>query len=356
MKQKLIFTELVGETLDGLVAETGTSQVIVIADTNTVRLVLPRLAEQSKTASTAKVITVEAGDDNKTLDSLTGIWQKLSELEATRNSMVVNLGGGMVSDLGGFAAATFKRGMRCVNIPTTLLAAVDASVGGKTGINFNGFKNQVGAFAEPVASIISTTYFDTLPREEILSGYGEMLKHGLLEGPDAFAKLLMVDPEELVGKGAGLLGLLERSVMVKSRIVAQDPTEAGLRKALNLGHTVGHAFEAYSYRRNKPVPHGYAVAWGLIVELVLSHMYLGFPTEPLHQLADYVYRNYGAFALNCDDYEALTASMRQDKKNARADQINFTLLSALGQAQINQTVPSAQIGAALDIYRDLMHL
>lgn len=242
MKQKLIFTELVGETLDGLVAETGTSQVIVIADTNTVRLVLPRLAEQSKTASTAMVISVEAGDDNKTLDSLTGIWQKLSEFEATRNSMVVNLGGGMVSDLGGFAAATFKRGMRCVNIPTTLLAAVDASVGGKTGINFNGFKNQVGAFAEPVASIISTTYFDTLPQEEILSGYGEMLKHGLLEGTDAFAKLLIADPEELVGNGAGLLGLLERSIMVKSRIVTQDPTETGATQSPQSGAYRGACF------------------------------------------------------------------------------------------------------------------
>ncbi len=163
MKQKLIFTNLVGEALDGLVAEAGNPQTVIVADTNTAQFVLPLLVNESKVAAAAQVITVKSGDANKNLEELTGLWKKLSDMESTRSTLVVNLGGGVVSDMGGFAAATFKRGMKCINIPTTLLAAVDASVGGKTGINFNGLKNQIGTFTEPEAAIISTIYFNTLP-------------------------------------------------------------------------------------------------------------------------------------------------------------------------------------------------
>ncbi len=183
-----------------------------------------------------------------------------------------------------------------------------------------------------------------------------MLKHGLLENPEVLGKLLALSPVYPMLDATRLLPLIEESVLVKSRIVEKDITEAGIRKALNLGHTVGHAFEAYSYKQQSPIPHGYAVAWGLVVELVLSHMLLDFPSDELHRFAAYVLENYGAHQITCDDYPALIADMRQDKKNASPDEINFTLLAAVGEPRINVTATPEQIGAALDIYRDLMHI
>jgi len=356
MKQKLIFTNQVGQALDSLVGESHAAGVVIVADTNTAQFVLPVLVSTSKVAARAKVVTIKSGDANKNIEELTSLWKQLSSMEAVRQTIVVNLGGGVVSDLGGFAAATFKRGMRCINIPTTLLAAVDASVGGKTGINFNGLKNQIGVFSEPEAAIISTIFFNTLPQEQLLSGYAEMLKHGMLENAGVFGKLLAYSPVYPLFNSESLLPLLEESVMVKSRIVEQDFMESGLRKALNFGHTAGHALEAFSYRHQSPVTHGYAVAWGLVIESVLSQMLLGFPSAQLHKLAQYVRTNYGAFPITCDDYKELVSIMRQDKKNRSADEINFTLLADIGEPRLNQVVTPEQIGAAFDLYRDLMGL
>lgn len=356
MKEKIIFTNLVGTALDDIIASLDTPQVVVVADTNTAQYVLPVLTADSKTVAKAHVITVPAGDANKNLDSLASLWSQLSALKATRRTVVVNLGGGVVSDMSGFAAASYKRGMKCVNIPTTVLAAVDASVGGKTGINFNGLKNQIGVFSEPEAVIISSIFFNTLPQQEVLSGYAEMIKHGLLEDNETLGKLLAYSPVYPEFDSEAILPLIEASVGVKARIVAQDPTEKGLRKALNLGHTIGHAFESYSYVRNSPVAHGYAIAWGLVVELVLSHMQLGFSSDTLRKVAAYVLENYGAYEITCKDYPALVDAMRQDKKNISADNINFTLLESVGNPKIDCVVSEKEIGTALDIYRDLMHL
>ncbi len=356
MKQKLIFTNLVGTAIDDLIEDLGNPQTVVIADTNTAARVLPILVNDSKAVAAAQVITMHSGDENKNIDQLTEVWKQLADMQATRKTVVINLGGGMVSDLGGFAAATFKRGLRCINVPTTVLAAVDASVGGKTGINFNGFKNQLGTFTEPVAAIISTIFFNTLSQQQILSGYAEMLKHGLLEDEATLSKLLAFNPVNPLTNTAGLLPMLEASVGVKSRIVEEDPTEKGLRKALNLGHTAGHAIESMAMAAGSPVPHGYAVAWGLVIALVLSHLHLGFPSDTLHTLAAYVLENYGAYDITCDDYPALFKAMHQDKKNADADSINFTLLKAVGQPCLDCTMTEEEIGAALDIYRDLMHI
>lgn len=356
MKQKLIFTNLVGQAIDDLVADLGTPQTVVVADTNTAQFVLPVLVNDSKAVASAKVITIKAGDANKNLENLTYLWNKLAELQATRSSVVINLGGGVVSDLGGFAAATYKRGMRCIAVPTTVLAAVDASVGGKTGINFNGYKNQIGTFSEPEAAIISTIFFNTLPPDQIMSGYAEMLKHALLEDKSTLDKLLGFSPIYPALDTASLLPMIEASVGVKARIVEADLTEKGLRKVLNLGHTAGHAFESYSYSHKSPVAHGYAVAWGLVVSLILSHLELGFPSDVLHTFAAYVRKNYRAFPITCDDYPALLAAMRQDKKNIVASEINFTLLENIGKPKIDCTVADDKIKAALDIYRDLMGL
>ncbi|MDE6403404.1 MAG: 3-dehydroquinate synthase, partial [Muribaculaceae bacterium] len=230
MSQQLIFTNDVTRQLDALIAASGSNRVFVIADNNTASLVLPRLLKGNKQLADATIITITSGDTNKTLDSVAGVWKQLSDGGATRSSLVVNVGGGMVTDLGAFAAATFKRGLRFINVPTTLLAAVDASVGGKTGFNFNGFKNEIGLFREADAVVISTCFFDTLPVEELKSGYAEMLKHGFLTSAKECNDLMSTDITQIAADR--MLTLLERSVKVKRDIVAQDPTEHGIRRAL----------------------------------------------------------------------------------------------------------------------------
>lgn len=352
--QDLIFSNEVASHIDALVNKFNPSKLFVLVDKNTSKLVLPQLNAESMAIAKASVIEINAGDESKNIESLTHIWSKLVENGATRKSLLINLGGGVITDIGGFAGATFKRGIKFINIPTTLLSAVDAAVGGKTGINFHGFKNEIGAFREAEAVIISTRFFHTLSREELLSGYAEMLKHGLISNADIYKRLLAQDVTNI--DNTHLLSLLEESVMVKKRVVEEDPTEKGIRRALNLGHTAGHAFESLALQRKSPIPHGYAVAWGLVVELVLSHNQLKFPSNELSRLATYIYNNYGAFNITCDDYHALIGFMRHDKKNDSANEINFTMLRNIGDIQIDCIATEDEIKTALDIYRDFMRI
>ena len=353
MEQELIYTNMVGSAIDDLVELLGSPDCVVLTDVNTAQFVLPVLVNDSRAVASAGRVTVRSGDANKTLDELAAAWRRLAELSATRKTLVINIGGGVVTDLGGLAAATFKRGLRCINVPTTLLGAVDASIGGKTGINFNGVKNLIGTFTEPIATVISTVYFNTLPPQQILSGYAEMIKHGLLEDPDTFRSLLAYSPVYPSFNSEALLPLIQKSVLTKKRICEADLLESGLRKALNFGHTVGHAFEALALRRQSPVLHGYAVAWGMVTELILSHLALNFPSEYVHSLSDYVRTNYGMHALSCSDYPELLDLMRQDKKTLDATHINFTLLESIGKPRIDCTASDDQIKTALDLYRDL---
>lgn len=354
-RQAVEFTDAPEGALSYLINECQSSRPYIIADENTARIVVPQLQAKCPQLSESPVITVKAGDDHKNLESLASIWQALNEGGATRHSVVINIGGGVVTDMGGFAAATFKRGIRFINVPTTLLSAVDAAVGGKTGINFNGYKNEVGVFAEAYAVVITTCYFATLPVEELLSGYAEMLKHGLISGQEAYKHLLSFDITD-VSRLPELLPLLRESVEVKRGIVREDPTERGLRRALNLGHTAGHAFESYFLKKDAPIPHGYAVAWGLVVELVLSHMQAGFPSDELHRFATYIRQHYGAPAIKCSDYPDLLGFMHHDKKNRSTDEINCTLLAAPGKVRIDCRVSDKDMEAALDIFRDLMQI
>lgn len=349
MSQHISYTNQVGAALDRALASTDCFGLFVIADTNTSQLVLPRI--DSEWLRQATPIVIPAGDEHKGLATLTSVWQALSDGGATRHSVVVNVGGGMVTDLGGMAAATFKRGINFINIPTTLLAAVDAAVGGKTGINFNGLKNEIGAFAPACEVIISTCFLDTLPWQELRSGYAEMIKHAMLSGPLAFADVLSHEPT--ADEPDRLLQLLEASVAVKQRIVAQDPTEQGLRRALNLGHTVGHALESLALQHGHTVPHGYAVAWGLVTEAVLSHMLLQFPSSDLHRLGTYVREHYGTPGITCDDYPALLELMRHDKKS-RQGEINCTLLRHIGDPVLDNPITDDDIKTALDITRDYL--
>ncbi|MDE6652174.1 MAG: 3-dehydroquinate synthase [Paramuribaculum sp.] len=352
--QELIFSNSVAQAIEKWVNTARPSKLFVIADSNTAELCLPVIERESKVIADAHRIVFPAGETHKNLDTLASIWGELCDYGASRSAAVVNLGGGVVTDMGGFAAATFKRGIRFVNVPTTLLAAVDAAVGGKTGIDFHGFKNEIGAFCCADAVIISTLFFNTLPQSERMSGFAEMLKHSLIAGGDAFSRLTSV--KEMDFAGAGFLELLKESVLVKKRIVEQDPTEKGLRKALNLGHTAGHAFESWALEQGKPVPHGYAVAWGLVVDLVLSHIQLGFPSETLRAVSAFIEENYGRIAIDCSDYDTLVEIMRHDKKNAGDGSISFTLLRAPGEVDVNRTATPEEISVALDIFRDLLHI
>ena len=294
----------------------------------------------------AQCIVIGATDTHKTLDTLSHVWAELQRMGGTRHSLLINLGGGMVTDLGGFAASTFKRGLAYINIPTTLLSMVDASVGGKTGINFGGLKNEIGVFNNANCVILDTTFLRTMDAENLLSGYAEMLKHGLISNEQTWAELLNLDLNDLDKLG----DLVEKSVAVKQRIVIEDPTEHGIRKALNLGHTVGHAFESLALER-KPVLHGYAVAYGLVVELYLCCVKTGFPQDKMRQTVGFIKENYGRMAITCDDYPKLIELMHHDKKNVGTD-INFTLLGGIGDIRINQTASEEEIKEALDFYRE----
>lgn len=273
-------------------------RVFILADETTERLCVPAI-EKVGGLESAYHIVIGATDACKTLSSLTHVWEELGKGGGTRHSLLINIGGGMVTDLGGFAASTFKRGISYINIPTTLLAMVDASVGGKTGINFGGLKNEIGVFSNAHTVILDTQFLQTLDRENICSGYAEMLKHGLISGEQMWAELITFDLEQ--PDLAKLRQMVADSVAVKERIVEEDPTEQGIRKALNLGHTAGHAFESFALR-HKPVLHGYAVAWGLICELYLSTVKTGFPSDKMRQTVSFIKEHYGKMTITCDDY------------------------------------------------------
>ena len=322
-------------------------KVFLLTDETTEQLCKP-LIQVVPCMKEAMSIVIGATDTNKNLDTLAQVWAQLSNGGGSRHSLMVNLGGGMVTDLGGFAASTFKRGITYINIPTTLLSMVDASVGGKTGINFNGLKNEIGVFRTPETVIIDTEFLRTLDHENICSGYAEMLKHGLISNNATFAKLLSFNLDDVDYR---LLGeMVGESVAVKEKIVEADPLEHGIRKALNLGHTFGHAFESWALTR-KPYLHGYAVAWGLICELYLSVIKTGFPTEKMRQAVRFIKENYGVLPITCDDYPELYAFMTHDKKN-EAGIINFTLLGEVGDIRINQTATKEEIYETFDFFRE----
>ena len=297
-----------------------------------------------------KKVVIPAGESNKKIESAAKIWEFLSKNGGDRKSLLINIGGGMLTDLAGFAATTFKRGVDFLNVPTTLLSQVDASVGGKTGINFNGLKNEVGTFKEPVAVIINTNFLKTIDRQNFKSGFGEMIKHGLIYSPKHLAELKEFDFENI---DYDLLEtIIQHSVNVKEYFVANDPTEQNIRKALNFGHTAGHAFESLAMQQNRPILHGYAVAFGMIVELFLSTKKCNFPTNELKNITDWLLNIYGKFEIKMSDYNQLFELMTHDKKN-ELGRINFTLISEVGEIKINQNCDKKSIFEALDFYREL---
>jgi len=334
--------------LNEAIGNQSAESIFILTDTNTQSLCLPILLELEKLKGSHQ-ISITCGDENKNINSAVEIWKYLSENGATRKSLMINVGGGMITDIGGFTASTFKRGLRYINVSTTLLGAVDAATGGKTGINFMGLKNEIGVFAPAEAVLINIDFFKTLDAENLRSGYAEMVKHALIDSREEWEKVLKFDIDKF--DLDELKPLLINSFRIKERIVEEDPYEANIRKALNLGHTFGHAFESWSYKAEKPVLHGYAVMWGLLCELYLSHAKLNFPKEELLRLKYLIKDYYGTYEFHCQQYETLFELMTHDKKN-ESKEINFTLLGDIGDIRINQTATKEEIFECFDWFRE----
>lgn len=310
--------------------------------------VLPLCGVQQSAFSSQLVLP--AGEEQKNIQTVQKIWDFLLEQQATRSSLLINLGGGVICDMGGFAASTYMRGMAYMNIPTTLLAMVDAGTGGKTGIDFGTplVKNGIGVFAEPVETIIRPELLSTLPAEQLLSGYAEMIKHAILQSPEALAELLEYDLRKVATPAFG--DVIRRSVAFKQSVVEQDPHDKGLRQILNFGHTIGHAIEALllAKNQNSAKPHGWCVMYGMVAEAYLSHMICSLPAESVSTLSRFMLENYGAAPITCNDYEALLQLMQHDKKNKEQGTIVCTLLQSVGQPVTGQTVTPQQLREALE--------
>lgn len=347
MKQRIIISKHLKTELAKAIAECEHDRIFVLVDETTNKLCWS-LVKDYLCLKDAQTIVIGATDRRKNLDTLIHVWESLQQGKATRHSLLINLGGGMVTDLGGFAASTYKRGINFINVPTTLLAMVDASVGGKTGINFGGLKNEIGVFNDAEFVLLDTNWLRTLDEENIRSGYAEMLKHGLIADDTMWAELINFNLAQ--PNLRQLASMLNKSVRIKERIVTEDPHEKGIRKALNLGHTFGHAFESWAMKR-QPVLHGYAVAFGLIAELYLATTRTDFPTERMRQTVNFIRAYYGSLPITCNDYPELIELMHHDKKN-HGNEINVTLLGGIGDIRIDQTITEEDIKEALDFFRE----
>lgn len=342
-------TDNLEKELGLIISDYPEDRVFLVTDDKCEKICLP-LIKNTPGIDHVKRVIIPAGEENKNLSSVEKIWLFLSQNGADRKSLMINLGGGMVTDLGSFAASTFKRGLDFVNIPTTLLSQVDASVGGKTGFNFNGLKNEIGVINQPKTVLIDTRFLKTIDQDNFISGYAEMIKHGLINSSDHLEEVRKFnlndyDYEELAG-------IIARSVAIKDWFVFEDPNENNIRKALNFGHTIGHAFESFSLQSPNPILHGYAVAYGMIAELYLSHKVCDFPLSLLNELSAWLLSVYGKFEIKEQEFSTLYDLMTHDKKN-EGKRVNFTLIPSIGEVLINQNCSREMVFEALDYYREL---
>ena len=311
------------------------SQIFILCDQNTDLHCLPILDPILK-GRVAKKIIIPAGEKFKTLDTCQAVWNFLLLHGADRHSLLINLGGGVVGDLGGFCASTYMRGMSYVQLPTTLLAQVDASVGGKTGVDFLRYKNIIGVFGQADATIIDSVFLKTLPMREFDSGMVEVLKHALIADQQAWTLL-----KESQKKDLDVASLVKESVAIKQNIVEKDPFESGQRKALNFGHTVGHALENHALSQHVDIRHGEAVAFGILVAAHLSMEYTGLSSSAMDEIMRVV-APYMTYVPEKDDADMLIQLLRSDKKHVGTD-LRFTLLSQIGHVEVDQTVKEASI-------------
>jgi len=324
------------------------SRFFILTDENTAKYCLPIIREKIDDLDNFDIIEINAGEESKDIDFCIGIWKMLIDFDADRQSLMINLGGGVISDLGGFAASTFKRGIDFVHVPTTLLSQVDASVGGKTGIDIDSIKNIIGTFTQPKAVFIEYDFLKSLPARQILSGLAEMLKHGLICDAAFWNQLKNSD------LSYPSIELIYRSVEIKNDVVIEDPKETGIRKSLNFGHTIGHAVETYSLLHDEGdhLSHGEAIAIGMICEAYLSHKKTGLSAAELAEITSVLSNLYPRYALDKADNKELYALMQKDKKNQKG-KINCTLLSKIGQFNIDNICTEAELCEGLSYYASL---
>jgi 3-dehydroquinate synthase len=317
-------------------------KVAVLVDENTRFHCLPLVHKSIKPSD---IIEIKSGEEQKTLDTCIQIWKDLTDNQFERKSLLVNLGGGVIGDMGGFCAATYKRGIDFINIPTTLLSQVDASVGGKLGIDFLGFKNHIGVFKKPEKVFIDTKFLNTLPERELRSGFAEVIKHCLIADANYWGKISSLD-----FKDQNWADIVEHSVKVKNKVVEEDPFEKGLRKILNFGHTIGHAIESYFlHKEEKRLLHGEAIAAGMICETYLSEKYCNLPRTSAKSIEDYLLKTFGRVLISYNEIEDITLLCLQDKKNEKGV-INFSLLKEIGRPVFNVGVEQNEIRNVLQLY------
>jgi len=348
-QNSIIFSRQITEELEKIINSFPEGKTFLLTEKTPEKLCLPLIQPLLDNKGIRHVV-LPGGENNKSTESVTKVWEFLSKNGADRKSLLINLGGGLLTDLGGFSASTFKRGISFINIPTTLLAQVDASVGGKTGINFNGLKNEIGVFNNPCNVIIDTDFLKTLDDKNFLSGFAEMIKHGLIKSPLHLKKLLDYDMNKK--DLTYFQEIIKESVDIKEWFVKRDPTEKNIRKALNFGHTAGHAFESFALHKGNPILHGYAVIYGIIAELYLSGKKTGFDRKTLEDITGWIIKKYGKFEISAKDEEPLYRLMTHDKKNEN-NLINFTLISKPGEVVINQVCSKPEIMESLNYYRNL---
>ena len=344
----VIFNKDGFNALNQLLDANNYSSIFVIVDSITEEACLPAFLSEISTKTPIEVISFEPGEDHKHIETCLGVWNALSELNADRKSIILNLGGGVVTDLGGFVASTYRRGIDFVNIPTSLLAMVDASVGGKNGVDLGHLKNQIGVINTPKLVLINTLFLDTLSTVELRSGLAEMLKHGLIDDRNHWNKLTNLKGFTLNDLDA----LIHESVSIKKTIVELDPHEKNERKTLNFGHTLGHAIESYflTNPEKERLLHGEAIAIGMILACYISSKQCDFSVEDLTKITEYLVKLYGKISFNTEDINAIIELLKFDKKNTHGN-INFVLLKAIGEPVINCQVTNDLIFEAFDYYK-----
>jgi len=325
--------------------QTNYSLIFILVDENTHNLCLTKFLQQVETTCTIEIIEIESGEEHKTIETCVGVWNVLSELGADRKSLIINLGGGVVTDLGGFVASTFKRGINYINVPTSLLAMVDASVGGKTGVDLGHLKNQIGVINSGEMVLIDTSFLETLPENQMRSGLAEMLKHGLIYSRDYWNKFTTTET-------LNYDDLIYESVIIKNSIVTQDPLEENLRKTLNYGHTLGHAIESYflSHPEKEALLHGEAVAIGMILANYISTELTGLSKVENDEIKTVIKTIFGEVTVLPSDYDAIIELLKYDKKNEHGN-INFVLLEDMGKTKINCLVSNDVIVKAFEYYK-----
>jgi 3-dehydroquinate synthase len=333
-------------SLTGFLQETDYSKILVIADSKTKKYCYDRIKSNLPKHS---VVSVPNGEAHKTLATCETIWEAMTRAELDRHALVLNIGGGVVGDMGGFCAAVYKRGIDFIQIPTTLLSQVDASVGGKLGIDFQGFKNHLGVFTQPKRVLIDPVFLETLPVRELRSGFAEVAKHCLIADAAKWDEIRTRDLNE-----QDWPDLIAHSVAIKKKIVAQDPTEKGLRKILNFGHTLGHAVETHFLDKlpKQRLLHGEAIAAGMVMESYLAFRRKMIDRETLDQIEEFIFSIFGKADIQRADMDAIVSLTRQDKKN-RGREVRFSLLEGLGECAYDVVVSPSEMNKALLYYTGL---